>query len=64
MFGLFGGFDFVFWLIAVVCAVWVIVDILKHQKKMDDTQKIIWILCAIIFNILTAIVYYFVVKKK
>jgi prolipoprotein diacylglyceryltransferase len=50
--------------VALICAVWVIVDVLKRQKGMDETHRIIWIVAAIIFSILTAIVYYFVVKKK
>jgi prolipoprotein diacylglyceryltransferase len=59
--GLYGG---VIGLIALVCAVWVIYDVLVKQKGMDDTKKLIWIICAIVFSIITAIVYYLVVKKK
>ena len=51
-------------LVMLVCAVWVIVDVFTKQKSMDQTQKIIWTVAAIVLNILTAIVYYFVVKKK
>ena len=58
IFGFIGG------IIAVACAVWVIYDILTQQKSMKDTNKIIWIIAAIIFSIITAIVYYFIVKKK
>ncbi len=53
-----------FWIISVIAAVWVIVDVLKHQTKMEQNQKIIWIVCAILFTVITAIVYYFVVKQK
>ena len=59
-----GIFSWIIGVIALICAVWVIVDILNNQKKMDGTQKIIWVICAILFSILTAIVYYFVVKNK
>ncbi len=59
LFGLLGG------IIAFVCAVWVIYDVVKYQHdKMSDTKRIIWILCAIIFSVLTAIVYYFLVKRR
>jgi prolipoprotein diacylglyceryltransferase len=58
---IFNGIMFV---IAVICAVWVIYDVVQNQKKMDQTKKIIWIVCAVIFSILTAIVYYFMVKSK
>lgn len=53
-----------FWLIGVICASWVIYDILVNQKKMKDLHKIIWVVCAIVFSVITAIVYYFVVKNK
>ncbi|MFA6073301.1 MAG: PLDc N-terminal domain-containing protein [Candidatus Woesearchaeota archaeon] len=59
--GIFGN---LIWVLAIICAVWVIVDVLTKHKKMDQTQKIIWIVCAVVFSIITAIVYYFVVKHK
>lgn len=49
--------------IALICAVWVIYDVWANQKKMADGHKILWTIAAIVFNILTAIVYYFVSKK-
>ena len=51
------------WLIGIISAVWVIVDVLKYQKHMKDTEKLIWVICAVVFSIITAIVYYFVKKK-
>jgi prolipoprotein diacylglyceryltransferase len=50
-------------LIALACAVWVIYDVASNQKKMDSGQKVLWIILAILFSILTAIIYYLVVKK-
>jgi membrane protein DedA with SNARE-associated domain len=52
------------WLIGIICAVWVIHDVLSEQKKMDSTHKALWIIGALLFSIITAIVYYLVVKKK
>lgn len=51
-------------IVMLLCAIWVIYDIVTAQKKMDKTHKLIWIICAILFNVITAIVYYFVVKSK
>ena len=51
-------------LISLVCAVWVIYDIVVNQKKMDTLHKVIWIVAAIVFSVITAIIYYLVVKKK
>lgn len=52
------------WLIGLICAVWVIYDVAAKQKKMKTGMKVLWIVLALIFSILTAIIYYFVVKKK
>jgi prolipoprotein diacylglyceryltransferase len=52
------------WILAVVAAVWVIVDIWTKQKKMEQGMKILWTVLAVIFSIITAIIYYFVVYKK
>lgn len=49
-------------IIALICAIWVIYDVWTNQKKMSSGTKLIWTIFAIIFNILTAIVYY--LKKK
>ena len=51
-------------LIALVCAVWVIYDVVVKNKGLSDVMKIVWIVCAIVFSIITAIVYYFIGRKK
>jgi hypothetical protein len=50
-------------LLALICAVLVIYDVLTKNRKLSDTAKIIWIICAILFSIITAIVYWLVEKK-
>ncbi len=50
-------------LIGLACAIWVIYDVLVNNKKMNTVGKVIWIICAILFSIITAIVYYFMGKK-
>ena len=51
-------------IIALIAAVWVIYEVWAVQKKMNQTHKIIWTICAILFSIITAIIYYFIIKKK
>lgn len=51
-------------LIMLICAVWVIYEVITKHKHWKDSKKIIWIICAIIFSIITAIVYYFMEYKK
>ena len=50
-------------LIGLICAVWVIYDVFAKQR-MSTGHKVLWTIAAILFSVLTAIVYYFVVKKK
>lgn len=52
-----------FWLIGLVCAIWVIYDVLANKKKMTIGMKVLWIILALVFSIVTAIIYYFVEKK-
>lgn len=50
-------------LLGLVAAIWVIYDVWTNQKVMTQEKKILWTILAILFSIITAIVYYFVVKR-
>lgn len=50
-------------IIALILAIWVIVDVLTKQKRMRNGEKAVWIILAVFFSIITAIVYYFMRKK-
>mgnify|MGYP004008368493 CR=1 FL=1 len=56
-----GGF---FWALGIISFVWVIYDLFTQQKRMNNVHKVLWAVGAFAFSILTAIVYYFVVKRK
>ncbi len=47
-------------IIALICAIWVIYDVLANNKRLSDGMKVLWIICAIFFSIITAIIYYLV----
>lgn len=49
-------------LVALICAIWVIYDVWA-KGKMGAGSKILWTIFALLFSIITAIVYYFVKKK-
>ena len=51
-------------LIGLICAIWVIYDVFAVQKKAKMGEKIIWTVLALLFSIVTAIVYYFMKKRK
>ncbi|MFC1666102.1 PLDc N-terminal domain-containing protein [Nanoarchaeota archaeon] len=51
-------------IISLICAIWVIYDVVVKNKGLSQTAKVIWIICAVLFGVITAIVYYFIGKKK
>ena len=51
--------------IAILLAIWVIWDVLVNNKRRFSTElKIIWVVLAVLFSIITAKIYYFVYKAK
>ena len=57
----FGG---IIGIIAVLAAICVIYDVIVNNKRLSDGMKVLWIVCAVLFSILTAIVYYLVSRNK
>jgi len=51
------------YIIGVLCAVWVIYDVLAKNRKLSTGMKVLWIILAVVFSIITAIVYYLIYKK-
>jgi len=51
------------WVVGVLCAVWVIYDVLVNSRRLSAGMKVLWIVLAILFSIITALVYYLVYKK-
>ena len=60
---MFGIGNSVVGIIGLICAIWVIYDVWANNKKLSDGMKIVWTVLAVIFSIITAIVYYFVGRK-
>lgn len=52
-----------FGIIALICAIYVIVDVWTKQPGMETGEKAIWTIAAFFFSIITAIVYYFMKKS-
>ena len=53
-------FQSIIGIIALIAAVWVIYDVLVNNKRLSKEMKILWIVCALFFSIITAIIYYLV----
>ncbi len=49
--------------LALLGAIWVIYDLWTNNTKLTQTEKLVWTICAIFFNLITAIIYYFTQKK-
>ncbi len=52
------------WIISLAAFIWIIYDIFTNKKSMTNGKKAMWIILGFFFSIITAIVYYFVVKNK
>lgn len=52
----------ILYIVMLICAIWVIYDVWVKQKMSTGT-KLVWTIFALIFSIITAIVYYFMKKK-
>ena len=50
-------------LLGLAAAVWVIFDVLVNQKRMSTGMKVLWVVLAIFFSLITAILYFFLVKR-
>jgi hypothetical protein len=57
------AFGSILWILGIVCAIWVIYDVLAKNQGLSTGKKILWIVAALLFSIITAIVYYFVEKR-
>lgn len=53
----------IFYIFAVFCAVWVIYQVWAVNQKLSLAGKLLWTVFALIFNVLTAIVYYLIGRK-
>jgi ATP/ADP translocase len=51
-------------IISLIAAIWVIYDVLVNNKNLSDGMKVFWIIFAILFSIITAVIYYFVGRNN
>jgi membrane protein DedA with SNARE-associated domain len=58
------GFGTIIWIIALIATIWVIYDVLVNNKRLSDGMKVLWIICAVIFSIITAVIYYLVGRNN
>jgi hypothetical protein len=53
----------IIYIVGLVAMIWVIYDVWAVNKGLSGGMKIVWTILAIIFSIVTAIIYYFIGKK-
>ncbi|MHB1664436.1 MAG: PLDc N-terminal domain-containing protein [bacterium] len=62
MFNMFFGFG-ILWLIGAIVIIAAIINIVK-QPEMDGTNKIIWLLIVVLFNLIGSIIYFIIIKNS
>ena len=50
--------------IAVLAAVWVIYDVMVNNRRLSDGMKVLWVVCAVLFSIITAVIYYLIGRNN
>ncbi len=58
------GFGWLFGIVALILAIWVIYDVFVNNNKLSDGMKILWVILAIFFSIITAVIYYLVGRNN
>jgi preprotein translocase subunit SecG len=58
------AFGTILGIIAIIAAIWVIYDVLVNNKKLSGGMKVLWIVCAVLFSIITAVIYYLVGRNQ
>jgi phosphatidylglycerophosphate synthase len=58
------GFGWLFGIVALIAAIWVIYDVLVNNRRLSDGMKVLWVVCAVLFNIITAVIYYLVGRNS
>jgi hypothetical protein len=58
------GFSWLFGILALIATIWVIYDVLANNKRLSEGMKVLWIICAVIFSIITAVIYYLIGRNN
>lgn len=61
-----GPLGLLIWLpltLLLVFEVVMIIDAIKN-KKLSDTEKVLWIVCIVLFNPIATLVYYFIASRR
>ena len=51
-------------LLALIAVIWVIYDVVTQNKTLTNVMKAVWIIVALLFGIIGAVVYYFIGRAK
>ena len=51
-------------LLSLASVIWVIYDVLTQNKGLTGVMKAVWIIVALLFGIVGAVIYYVIGKKK
>jgi len=51
-------------LVSLVSFIWVTYEVWSKNYRLQTTSKVLWTVAAFFFSLITAIIYYFVEKRK
>jgi hypothetical protein len=51
------------WALGIACAIYVIYDVWAKNTRLSDGLKIVWTVLALLFSVVTAIIYYLTQKR-
>ncbi len=51
-------------IVYLICTIWVIYEVWARNTRLTDTEKLIWTISAVLFSVITAIIYYFAQKRR
>jgi membrane protein DedA with SNARE-associated domain len=51
-------------ILILAAAIWVIYDVWVNNRRFTDTEKLIWTIAAVVFSLLTAVIYFVTQKRK
>jgi len=51
-------------IVSLVSFIWVVYEVWSKNYRLETTGKVFWTIAAFFFSVITAIIYYFVEKRK
>lgn len=57
-----GNRQVIWGLFSLICLIWIIYDLFTNNKKLSMDMEVVWIILTVLFNGITVIIFYLLVK--